>query len=717
MTGSGLSGNAHSVEGAGETDSHVNTDSQTNADGRFSEGLTEQEQEALEGATNAVNRLQINAGIRAKNSVSSMTSMFSETNSKSIVVPTKVSPEPERQEVTRRDVRISGVNLESLSAVQGSQPTGQLASKSVPGFKSHFASTSIGIENELSGLVVVLPKNSAQTFGYVHDSQGNPLFMLTKDMNQGGYSNPVGINDIQGVNNWQTHTIELVTYPSEISDTAAVESRKEAMLWLAKEFTDHINQSNHQSLPHLVSDDGRFTLVISNSKHLIAAGNGTSIDAQGKTIGMTPSGQQATMAISAKEFGTSSSPEVRLLESAPWYQAGLRDEFLANAKNTTLDDPATAQNVYAYLTSVYSKTADLAKEYGIYINDWDPASEGFSPNAQGLTDPKVKNAWSILPRTKPVRMLELLSAEDSRYVRQQIAEKLKGTYSESLAKNVFEYFQYGGEVAGHGINNATTGSVQQPEPAILFEFRSVPSALSDFVPKTASTVKVDVKALDHFDSASRKAIITEVNALVSGSEDFDAWYQEYRASKGQPPVKNPKSSASANHKAEWLMTQHAEQWAKITAPYTDNHETLTSTKLASNDKEELHALGETSNLENNKQQENVASIINTMLNDMLPFYALRTERNLLVQEGDEGFEVRAWPGTEDKSKTIILEDPEDAAQHKAIERFILANFDNFEQMPDELFLVDNKVISHHEGRTHVLAQKSMVHGNTTPQSS
>ncbi|WP_155485498.1 actin cross-linking domain-containing toxin, partial [Vibrio harveyi] len=107
--------------------------------------------------------------------------------------------------------------------------------------------------------------------------------------------------------------------------------------------------------------------------------------------------------------------------------------------------------VYAYLTSVYSKTADLAKEFGIYINDWDPASEGFSPNAQGLTDPKVKNAWEILPRTKPVKMLELLSADDSRYVRQQIIEKLKGSHSESLAKNVFEYFQYGGEVAGHGI--------------------------------------------------------------------------------------------------------------------------------------------------------------------------------------------------------------------------------------------------------------------------
>ncbi|OXX23642.1 MARTX multifunctional-autoprocessing repeats-in-toxin holotoxin RtxA [Vibrio sp. V08_P9A1T1] len=700
VAGSGFVGQAHSVEAAGAAGRHINADSQTNADGRFSEGLSEQELEALEGATNAVNRLQINAGIRAKNTGSSVTSMFTETNADSIVVPTTAS-----QDVSRKEIHISGVNLEGLSAIKGNQPTGQLGSKSVPGFKSHFASTSIGIENELSGLVVVLPKNSAQTFGYVHDSQGNPLFMLTKDMNQGGYSNPVGITDIKGVNNWQTHTIELVTYPSETSDMVAIESRKEAMLWLAKEFTGHINQSNHHSLPSLVSDDGRFTLVISNSKHFIAAGNGTSIEAQGQTIGMTPSGQQATMAISAKEFGSSSSLEVRLLESAPWYQSGLRDEFLVNANEAKLDDPVAAQNVYAYLTSVYSKTANLAKEYGIYINDWDPASEGFSLNAQGLTDPKVKNAWEILPRTKPVKMLELLSADDSRYVRQQIIEKLKGSHSESLAKNVFEYFQYGGEVAGHGINNATTGSSQQPEPAILFEFRSVPSVLSKFVPKTESTAKIDVKALDHFDSASRKAIITEVNALVSDSDDFDAWYQEYRASKGQPPVKNPKSSASANHKAEWLMTQYAEQWAQITAPYIDSHETLTLTKIASNDKEELHALGETSNLESNKQQENVASIMNNMLNDVLPFYSLRAERNLLVQEGDKGFEVRSWPGTDGKRKTILLDNPEDAAQQKSIERFILANFDNFEQMPDELFLVDNKVLSHHDGRTRILAQK------------
>ncbi|MBF4396202.1 hypothetical protein, partial [Vibrio anguillarum] len=70
--------------------------------------------------------------------------------------------------------------------------------------------------------------------------------------------------------------------------------------------------------------------------------------------------------------------------------------------------------------------------------------------------------------------------------------------------------------------------------------------------------------------------------------------------------------------------------------------------------------------------------IDNMLRDSLPFYSLRAERNLLVQEGDEGLEVRAWPGTDDNSKIIVLDDPEDAAQQKAIERFILANFDNFE---------------------------------------
>ncbi|WP_429134978.1 MARTX multifunctional-autoprocessing repeats-in-toxin holotoxin RtxA [Aeromonas hydrophila] len=519
-------------------------------------GLSEQEQSALDGALAAVNRLQINAGIRQP-----------------AIPPVAPTPTPSQvqEEVQATATATKPVQQHEVLATAAVDLTGlhgpRTGSKAVPEFSSHFDGSSIGIENELTGLVVALPKNSAQKFGYVHDAAGNPLFMLTKDMNQGGYTNPAGISDVKGINQWQTHTIELVTYPSEMQDQQAVEARKEAMLWLAREFTQHISQTNHTRLSDLVSEDGRFTLVISNANHVIAAGNGAARDGQGQTIGMTPSGQQATVAVSAKAFGSGSSQEIRLLESAPWYHPELKELLLSNTANVQWEDAATAQNVFAYLTSIYGKTADLAREYGIHINDWDPLAEGITPNAQGLTDPKVKNAWEILPRTKPVAMLALLSAHDRKLVSEQILATLKSAYSPALAQNIYDYFKFGGEVAGHGINNATTGDRKHPEPAILFEFRQVPNELSQFVPKSESTARVEVKTLDQFDPVSRRTIVAAVNHLVEQSADFDSWYQAYRERQGLPPVKNAKKVASANHKAEWVMANHAEAWSQLTAEH------------------------------------------------------------------------------------------------------------------------------------------------------
>ncbi|EIS3743241.1 MARTX multifunctional-autoprocessing repeats-in-toxin holotoxin RtxA [Aeromonas hydrophila] len=523
-------------------------------------GLSEQEQSALDGALAAVNRLQINAGSRqpvARPIAPTPTSTPTPTEVQQEVQATATATKPAQQHEVLATAAVD------LTGLHGPRP----GSKAVPEFSSHFDGSSIGIENELTGLVVALPKNSAQKFGYVHDAAGNPLFMLTKDMNQGGYTNPAGISDVKGINQWQTHTIELVTYPSEMQDQQAVEARKEAMLWLAREFTQHIGQTNHTRLSDLVSEDGRFTLVISNANHVIAAGNGAARDGQGQTIGMTPSGQQATVAVSAKAFGSGSSQEIRLLESAPWYHPELKDLLLSNTANVQWEDVATAQNVFAYLTSIYGKTADLAREYGIHINDWDPLAEGITPNAQGLTDPKVKNAWEILPRTKPVAMLTLLSAHDRKLVSEQILATLKSAYSPALAQNIYDYFKFGGEVAGHGINNATTGDSKHPEPAILFEFRQVPNELSQFVPKSESTARVEVKTLDQFDPVSRRTIVAAVNNLVEQSADFDSWYQAYRERQGLPPVKNAKKVASANHKAEWVMANHAEAWSQLTAEH------------------------------------------------------------------------------------------------------------------------------------------------------
>ncbi|PHM48203.1 MARTX multifunctional-autoprocessing repeats-in-toxin holotoxin RtxA [Xenorhabdus miraniensis] len=102
------------------------------------------------------------------------------------------------------------------------------------------------------------------------------------------------------------------------------------------------------------------------------------------------------------------------------------------------------------------------------------------------------------------------------------------------------------------------------------------------------------------------------------------------------------------------------------------------------------------------------SAIDSLLNQALPFYGLRTERNLLVRESDddESFEVRPWPDSNsDDFKTIMVEDPDDSAQIKAVERFILANYDNYDQLPGELYLAEDRIISHDQRRTRILAEK------------
>ncbi|CZF86330.1 actin cross-linking domain-containing toxin [Grimontia marina] len=447
----------------------------------------------------------------------------------------------------------------------------------VPPFEKHFETASIGIENELTGLVVTLPESASPEFGYVHDSNKKPLFMLTKDMKQGKYENPKEVKDIIGIDKFNTYTLELITYPSEIRDQEAISSRNEAILWLADVFTAHINSSNnHAPLKNITSENNRFTLAIANPNHLIASGNGATKDSAVQTIGITQSGQQATIAVRAKDFGTGSSDELRLLEAASWYQPGLREAFLetAKAEGVELHDARTAQNVFAYLASIYTKTADLAKKYGLHINEWDPASEGIRTTVrEGLTDPEVKNSWGILPRTKPFQMLTILeNSSDSRYVKQKLASHLKAssTYSESLAKNVAAYFQTGGGVSKKTINNATTGS--DKDMAILFEFRTVLPEISKYLPKSESKTKLDIKIMDQFKPEDRKEINKEINTLIRKSSEFISWYQKKRVDDGKTALKDPTQAASVssiNEKAEWLIAEKPVDWERITSRYVN----------------------------------------------------------------------------------------------------------------------------------------------------
>ncbi|EOX3349332.1 MARTX multifunctional-autoprocessing repeats-in-toxin holotoxin RtxA [Vibrio cholerae] len=516
VTGSGLSGNAHSVEGAGETDSHVNTDSQTNADGRFSQGLTEQEQEALEGATNAVNRLQINAGIRGKNSVSTITSMFTEANTDSIVVPTTTS-----QDVVRKEIRISGVNLEGL------------------GEASHDSAAS---------LVAARAEKVANLYRWLDSDHPRA-------------------------------TEQYIPVPGfERVDVNVSDETKQRLTQFVSGYIEHTdNQVPKDQAQALATLFVEATLNYDWDKRVEFL---TKLESYGYSF-EAPHGENSLVSFwSGRNF----------------------KEYRNVLDNAQPDGKKVVYDIDVQGNAFALKLNKQLMRWGDMFLDLDNAAQNHLQSSIEAAAYSNTGFWSSVYAT---------GAKDDVYV---IAE--------------------GGMRLGNYFWNVELPLLRQLQrEGLVGEIRLLDKPVSEY--KDVPVNEIGHKLTD---------------AGVGVKVRFDALSAEQQA---ELLAINPKG-----YKADSLV----ELDVKLSA-------------------------------------------IDSMLRDALPFYSLRTERNLLVQEGDEGFKVRAWPGNDDKSKTIVLDNPEDATQQKTIERFILANFQNFEQMPDELFLVDNKVISHDKGITHVLAQK------------
>ncbi|MDP4494436.1 MARTX multifunctional-autoprocessing repeats-in-toxin holotoxin RtxA [Vibrio cholerae] len=516
VTGSGLSGNAHSVEGAGETDSHVNTDSQTNADGRFSQGLTEQEQETLEGATNAVNRLQINAGIRAKNSGSTITSMFTEANTDSIVVPTTTS-----QDVVRKEIRISGVNLEGL------------------GEASHDSAAS---------LVAARAEKVANLYRWLDSDHPRA-------------------------------TEQYIPVPGfERVDVNVSDETKQRLTQFVSGYIEHTdNQVPKDQAQALATLFVEATLNYDWDKRVEFL---TKLESYGYSF-EAPHGENSLVSFwSGRNF----------------------KEYRNVLDNAQPDGKKVVYDIDVQGNAFALKLNKQLMRWGDMFLDLDNADQNHLQSSIEAAAYSNTGFWSSVYAT---------GAKDDVYV---IAE--------------------GGMRLGNYFWNVELPLLRQLQrEGLVGEIRLLDKPVSEY--KDVPVNEIGHKLTD---------------AGVGVKVRFDALSAEQQA---ELLAINPKG-----YKADSLV----ELDVKLSA-------------------------------------------IDSMLRDALPFYSLRTERNLLVQEGDEGFKVRAWPGNDDKSKTIVLDNPEDATQQKTIERFILANFQNFEQMPDELFLVDNKVISHDKGITHVLAQK------------
>ncbi|MCA3965523.1 MARTX multifunctional-autoprocessing repeats-in-toxin holotoxin RtxA [Vibrio vulnificus] len=516
VAGSGLSGNAHSVEGAGETGSHITTDSQTNADGRFSEGLSGQEQEALEGATNAVNRLQINAGIRGKNSGSTITSMFTETNSDSIVVPTTAS-----QDVVRKEIRISGVNLEGL------------------GEASHDSAES---------LVAARAEKVANLYRWLDTD-----------------------NDVA--------TDKYVPVPGfERVDVDVSDEVKQRMIQSMSGYIEH-------------------------------------------TDNQVPKDQAEALA-------------TLFVESTLDYDWDKRVEFLTKLESYgySFEAPHAEKSIVSFWSG---------KNFKQYRDILDNAQ---TDGKKVVYDIDVKgNAFAIDLNKHLMRWGGLFLDPDNAEQNQ-----LKSSIDAATFSNTGFWSSVYATGAQNDVYVIAEGGVR----------------LGNYF------WNVELPALRQL---QREGLVGEIRLLdkpVSEYKDLPA-----------DQIGRRLTDAGVAVKVRFDALSHERQ-AELLADNPDGYKADTLVEL-----------------------DVKLSAIDSMLRESLPFYSLRTERNLLVQEGEEGFEVRSWPGIDGKSKTILLDNPEDAAQQKSIERFILANFDNFEQMPDELFLVDNKVLSHHDGRTRIIAQK------------
>ncbi|MEL5971660.1 MARTX multifunctional-autoprocessing repeats-in-toxin holotoxin RtxA [Vibrio cholerae] len=516
VTGSGLSGNAHSVEGAGETDSHVKTDSQTNADGRFSEGLTEQEQEALEGATNAVNRLQISSGIRAKNSVSTITTMFTEANTDSIVVPTTTP-----QDVVRKEIRISGVNLEGL------------------GEASHDSAVS---------LVAARAEKVANLYRWLDSDHPRA-------------------------------TEQYIPVPGfERVDVNVSDETKQRLTQFVSGYIEHTdNQVPKDQAQALATLFVEATLNYDWDKRVEFL---TKLESYGYSF-EAPHGENSLVSFwSGRNF----------------------KEYRNVLDNAQPDGKKVVYDIDVQGNAFAIKLNKQLMRWGDMFLDLENADQNHLQSSIEAAAYSNTGFWSSVYAT---------GAKDDVYVIAEGGMRL-GNYFWNVELPLLRQLQREGLV----------GEIRLLDKPVS-EYKDVPvNEIGHKLTDAGVGVKVRFDAL----SAAQQAELLAIN---------------------------PKG-----YKADSLV----ELDVKLSA-------------------------------------------IDSMLRDALPFYSLRTERNLLVQEGDEGFKVRAWPGSDGKSKTIVLDNPEDATQQKTIERFILANFQNFEQMPDELFLVDNKVISHDKGITHILAQK------------
>ncbi|GAA1249548.1 hypothetical protein GCM10009665_45420 [Kitasatospora nipponensis] len=309
-------------------------------------------------------------------------------------------------------------------------------------YRTEFAGSSLGTEQELIGVKVAKARNTDSHIAEVLDNAGHLLLEVTTDI--GGQQSFRGYYD---------YTLEMKAAPTEVADQQGWAARRRAFRAVVELFDAAADAGGTPLTSRALGEE--FQLVVRNQEHLVHSDFGH---------GVSGSSDQVTLGIRAQDVGSDLGEAGLMAAGAFWYDREIGSELPVEG----LIDAVGSRTVYSYVMSVLRFLASLIRENEL---SFDGAPESYRKN---LYDSDIKNRWSVLPRTPPWDLLDILAATDSTAVKVAIAKTPPPPgIDPTIWKAARQHINTRQSLAGH----------DQPTPLIaggqgaLFEFRSsVPPA-------------------------------------------------------------------------------------------------------------------------------------------------------------------------------------------------------------------------------------------------
>lgn len=308
------------------------------------------------------------------------------------------------------------------------------AEQSYRQYKTEFAGTSLGTEEELGDTTIRTAAGAGQLIGYVQKN-GDPLVQITRDLQVAEEKPSHG-----------HYTIELRTTPTELYDKADWLDRRRALqvaIWAI--------DSSRGGKPLAEGTWRGYETVILNQDHqIMTVPHG----------GVAGAGQQSTVGVQAAGIGADSGqlnrgtghlcPHLTL----PWYS----DEFAHD--EAMAGRPAREQIGYALVISAIQQLATIWQRY-----------TGKLTRLEVLSLLDSKNFWDVRPRTPPIRILDTFDGDGASLalgaiLSREIPRKdLAGQWH-----NAVVHITKALPMGGHALPDSSIDG----EPAMLFEYRHAP---------------------------------------------------------------------------------------------------------------------------------------------------------------------------------------------------------------------------------------------------